>query len=112
MRNSNRKKSVLLNATRFFVLALCFTMVFAFALTSETVSEIASAYDVTRQDKADDATLGYANPMKGDSGEMTGVNFGYPGNTPDTTTWSFTETYNTVVPSTANMQIYKRKAAP
>lgn len=111
MRNSNRKKSVLLNATRFFVLALCFTMVFAFALTSETVSGIASAYDVTRQDKADDATLGYANPMKGDSGEMTGVNFGYPGNTPDTTTWSFTETYNTVVPSTANMQIYKKKGS-
>lgn len=40
MRNSNRKKSVLLNATRLFVLALCFTMVFAFALTNETVNGI------------------------------------------------------------------------
>lgn len=40
MRNSNRKKSVLLNATRLFVLALCFTMVFAFALTSGNIGGI------------------------------------------------------------------------
>ena len=40
MRNSNRKKSVLLNATRFFVLALCFTMVFAFVLTSGNIGGI------------------------------------------------------------------------
>lgn len=104
MRNSNKKKSVLLNATRLFVLALCFTMVFAFALTSGNIGGVASAVE---SEKDGDATLGTANPIAGDHGKLTGVNFGYPGNAPDTTTWTFTETFDTIKSSSSNIQVYK-----
>lgn len=106
MRNSNRKKSVLLNATRFFVLALCFTMVFAFALTSGGINGIASAERIFSE-KDGDAIFGSASPIKGDNGELTGVNFGYPGNAPDTTTWTFTETFKNTVVNSTNLQLYK-----
>lgn len=106
MRNSNRKKSVLLNATRFFVLALCFTMVFAFALTSGGINGIASAERI-ESEKPGDAVFGSASPIKGDHGELTGVNFGYPGNAPDTTSWTFTETFKNTVVNSTNLQLYK-----
>lgn len=104
MRNSNRKKSVLLNATRFFVLALCFTMVFAFALTSGNIGGVASA---TESEQDGDAMFGTAAAILGDHGRTTGVNFGYPGNAPDTTTWTFTETFDTIKSSISNFQVYK-----
>lgn len=106
MRNSNRKKSVLLNATRLFVLALCFTMVFAFALTSGGINGIASAERI-ESEKPGDAVFGSASPIKGDHGELTGVNFGYPGNAPDTTSWTFTETFKNTVVNSTNLQLYK-----
>lgn len=56
MRNGNQSRQ-LLSLARIFVLALCFTLVFAFAL-SASVSQVASAYDVVEQEKDDDATLG------------------------------------------------------
>lgn len=107
MRNGNKTRQ-LLSLARIFVLALCFTLVFAFAL-SASVSQVASAYDVVKQKKADDATLGYPSAFFGDNGELTGMHFGYPGLSANTQTWTFTETYNTVVPSTGNHQIFKLK---
>ena len=107
MRNGNKTRQ-LLSLARIFVLALCFTLVFAVALSNDAIGGIANAYDVKNQDKPDDATLGVASAIKGDHGELTGVNFGYPG-TSTQTTWMFVETYNTVVPSTSNHQIYKKK---
>lgn len=107
MRNGNKTRQ-LLSLARIFVLALCFTLVFAVALSNDAIGGIANAYDVKNQDKPDDATLGVASAIKGDHGELTGVNFGYPG-TSTQTTWTFVETYNTVVPSTSNHQIYKKK---
>lgn len=107
MRNGNRTRQ-LLSLARIFVLALCFTLVFAVALSNDAIGGIANAYDVKNQDKPDDATLGVASAIKGDHGELTGVNFGYPG-TSTQTTWTFVETYNTVVPTTSNHQIYKQK---
>lgn len=107
MRNGN-KTSQLLSLARIFVLALCFTLVFAVALSNDAIGGIANAYDVKNQDKPDVATLGVASAIKGDHGELTGVNFGYPG-TSTQTTWTFVETYNTVVPTTSNHQIYKQK---
>lgn len=109
MRKSNSWKRVFLNVTRLTVLALCFAIVFALALACPNASDVASAYTVTQQEKDDDATLGFANPFKGDSGELTGVHFGYPGISASTTSWTYTETYNTVVPTTANHQIFKIK---
>lgn len=107
MRNGNKTRQ-LLSLARIFVLALCFTLVFAVALSNDAIGGIANAYDVKNQDKPDDATLGVASAIKGDHGELTGVNFGYPG-TGTQTTWTFVETYNTVVPTTSNHQIYKQK---
>lgn len=107
MRNGNKSRQ-LLSLARIFVLALCFTLVFAVALSNDAIGGIANAYDVKNQDKPDDATLGVASAIKGDHGELTGVNFGYPG-TSTQTTWTFVETYNTVVPTTSNHQIYKQK---
>ena len=107
MRNGNKTRQ-LLSLARIFVLALCFTLVFAFAL-SASVSQVASAYDVVEQEKPDDATLGSPSAFFGDNGELTGMHFGYPGLSANTQTWTFTETYNTVVPSTGNHQIFKLK---
>ena len=107
MRNGNQSRQ-LLSLARIFVLALCFTLVFAVALSNDAIGGIANAYEVKEQDKPDDATLGVASAITGDHGELTGVNFGYPG-TGTQTTWTFTETYDTVVPSTSNHQIYKNK---
>lgn len=107
MRNGNQSRQ-LLSLARIFVLALCFTLVFAFAL-SASVSQVASAYDVVEQEKDDDATLGSPSALFGDNGELTGMHFGYPGLSANTQTWTFTETYNTVVPSTGNHQIFKLK---
>ena len=107
MRNGNQSRQ-LLSLARIFVLALCFTLVFAFAL-SKNNSQVASAYTVVEQEKDDDATLGSPSSFFGDNGELTGTHFGYPGLSADTQTWTFTETYNTVVPSTGNHQIFKLK---
>lgn len=107
MRNGNQSRQ-LLSLARIFVLALCFTLVFAFAL-SASVSQVASAYTVVEQEKADDATLGSPSAFFGDNSELTGMHFGYPGLSANTQTWTFTETYNTVVPSTGNHQIFKLK---
>ncbi len=107
MRYGNKTRQ-LLSLARIFVLALCFTLVFAVALSNDAIGGIANAYEVKEQDKPDDATLGVASAITGDHGELTGVNFGYPG-TGTQTTWTFTETYDTVVPSTSNHQIYKKK---
>lgn len=107
MRNGNKTRQ-LLSLARIFVLALCFTLVFAFAL-SASVSQVASAYTVVEQEKADNATLGSPSAFFGDNSELTGMHFGYPGLSANTQTWTFTETYNTVVPSTGNHQIFKLK---
>lgn len=107
MRNGNKTRQ-LLSLARIFVLALCFTLVFAFAL-SKNNSQVASAYTVVEQEKYDDATLGSPSSFFGDNSELTGTHFGYPGLSADTQTWTFTETYNTVVPSTGNHQIFKLK---
>lgn len=107
MRNGNKTRQ-LLSLARIFVLALCFTLVFAFAL-SDNNSQVASAYTVVEQEKDDDATLGSPSSFFGDNSELTGTHFGYPGLSADTQTWTFTETYNTVVPSTGNHQIFKLK---
>lgn len=107
MRNGNKTRQ-LLSLARIFVLALCFTLVFAFALSTNN-SQVASAYTVEKQKKADDATLGSPSAFFGDNGELTGMHFGYPGLSANTQTWTFTETYNTVVPSLGNHQIFKLK---
>lgn len=107
MRNGNQSRQ-LLSLARIFVLALCFTLVFAFALSTNN-SQVASAYTVEKQKKADDATLGSPSAFFGDNGELTGMHFGYPGLSANTQTWTFTETYNTVVPSLGNHQIFKLK---
>lgn len=107
MRNGNKTRQ-LLSLARIFVLALCFTLVFAFALSANN-SQVASAYTVEKQKKADDATLGSPSAFFGDNGELTGMHFGYPGLSANTQTWTFTETYNTVAPSLGNHQIFKLK---
>ena len=102
MRNGNKSRQ-LLSLARIFVLALCFTLVFAVALTNDAIGGIATAAE---SEKDGDATFGAGVSILGDHGELTGVDFGYPG-IGTQTTWTYTETFNTVVSSTTNIQVYK-----
>ena len=102
MRNGNKTRQ-LLSLARIFVLALCFTLVFAVALTNDAIGGIATAAE---SEKEGDATFGAGVSILGDHGELTGVDFGYPG-IGTQTTWTYTETFNTVVSSTTNIQVYK-----
>lgn len=131
MRNKSMRKS--LSPARLMVLALCFVMMFALvlSLTMQTSNGISNAEETKVEDvtldKKDAATLGYANAIYGDHGELDGSYFGkyveegegedkktsfvttgYPG-LKNQTSWTFTETYNTIVPSIDNHQIYKQK---
>lgn len=105
MRNGNKTRQ-LLSLARIFVLALCFTLVFAVALSNDAIGGIANAGKRVESEKDGDATFGSASAIFGDHGELTGVNFGYPG-TGTQTTWTFTETFTNTVPSTSNIQVYK-----
>lgn len=102
MRNGNKTRQ-LLSLARIFVLALCFTLVFAVALTNDAIGGIATAAE---SEKNGDATFGAGVSILGDHGELTGVDFGYPG-IGTQTTWTYTETFNTIVSSTTNIQVYK-----
>lgn len=102
MRNGNQSRQ-LLSLARIFVLALCFTLVFAVALTNDAIGGIATAAE---SEKEGDATFGAGVSILGDHGELTGVDFGYPG-IGTQTTWTYTETFNTIVSSTTNIQVYK-----
>lgn len=102
MRNGNKSRQ-LLSLARIFVLALCFTLVFAVALSNDAIGGIATAAE---SEKDGDATFGAGVSILGDHGELTGVDFGYPG-IGTQTTWTYTETFNTVVSSTTNIQVYK-----
>lgn len=102
MRNGNKTRQ-LLSLARIFVLALCFTLVFAVALSNDAIGGIATAAEF---EKDGDATFGAGVSILGDHGELTGVDFGYPG-IGTQTTWTYTETFNTVVSSTTNIQVYK-----
>lgn len=102
MRNGNKTRQ-LLSLARIFVLALCFTLVFAVALSNDAIGGIATAAE---SKKDGDATFGAGVSILGDHGELTGVDFGYPG-IGTQTTWTYTETFNTVVSSTTNIQVYK-----
>ena len=102
MRNGNKTRQ-LLSLARIFVLALCFTLVFAVALTNDAIGGIATAAE---SEKEGDATFGAGVSVLGDHGELTGVDFGYPG-IGTQTTWTYTETFNTIVSSTTNIQVYK-----
>lgn len=102
MRNGNKTRQ-LLSLARIFVLALCFTLVFAVALSNDAIGGIATAAEY---EKDGDATFGAGVSILGDHGELTGVDFGYPG-IGTQTTWTYTETFNTVVSSTTNIQVYK-----
>ena len=102
MRNGNKTRQ-LLSLARILVLALCFTLVFAVALSNDAIGGIATAAE---SEKDGDATFGAGVSILGDHGELTGVDFGYPG-IGTQTTWTYTETFNTVVSSTTNIQVYK-----
>lgn len=102
MRNGNKTRQ-LLSLARIFVLALCFTLVFAVALSNDAIGGIATAAEF---EKEGDATFGAGVSILGDHGELTGVDFGYPG-IGTQTTWTYTETFNTIVSSTTNIQVYK-----
>lgn len=102
MRNGNQSRQ-LLSLARIFVLALCFTLVFAVALTNDAIGGIATAAEF---EKDGEATLGAGVSILGDHGELTGVDFGYPG-IGTQTTWTYTETFNTIVSSGTNIQVYK-----
>ncbi len=103
MRNGNKTRQISL--AKIFVLALCFALVFAVAL-SASANRIAFA-ETKESEKDGDASFGSGVAIYGDHGELTGIDFNYPGTSANTTSWTCTETYNTVVSSTSNIQVYK-----
>lgn len=96
MRNGNKSRQ-LLSLARLVVLALCFTLVFAIVLTSSTDTQFAFA--ATRYKDAKDGayTIGKANPISPNGGEITASDFNM--GDADSAGWSATVSYTNVVPS-------------
>lgn len=114
MRNNNTIRQSLPIA-RLLVLALCLVLVFGIIMATRIDGvAFAAATDcngctTVEQDQDDSANLGKASPILGDTGNITGANFNYPGTANGTTSWTYTETYATLVPSTSNLNIAKVK---
>ena len=103
MRNGNKSRQ-LLSLARLVVLALCFALVFAIVLTSSTDTQFAFA--ATRYKDAQDGayTIGKANPISPNGGEITASDFDM--GAADSAGWSATVSYTNVVPSIEKKENY------
>lgn len=96
MRNGNKSRQ-LLSLARLVVLALCFTLVFAIVLTSSTDTQFAFAATRFKDAKDGAYTIGKANPISPNGGEITASDFNM--GDADSAGWSATVSYTNVVPS-------------
>lgn len=110
MRNKKELKGFLLTATRLIVLALVFVTAFTVALTSDFVGSIDDGGVVLAANKEEHyvngkGSFGTANALYGNSGQLNGSNFGFPGTAEKK--WTFTESFNRVATTSSNIQVYK-----
>lgn len=122
MRKDNNRavRNVMLNTLRIAALVICFVMVFGFALTTDifdfgssgmnTYDNIAEAAGYRESlDKDGAQVIGTASPITGDNGALTATHFGFQSTATDrnTTSWTFTETFDNFEASLGNHQAYK-----
>lgn len=111
MRTNKTKRQFVTNFARIALLAVCFTLVFAFALAQDAFG-IAEAGTQSFIEKDDDAAIGSAAPIFGDNGELTALHFGFPGKgkeeeTGKWTQWTYTEEFKTISPTLGNHRVAK-----
>lgn len=106
MRTNKTKRQLVMNVARIALLAMCFTLVFAFALAQDVfdIAEAAEAKQVFIE-KDKDAVLGSVTPITGDHGELDAMDFDFGSS--NKTTWTYNETFNTIEATTANHQASK-----
>lgn len=104
MRTNKTKRQFVTNFARIALLAVCFTLVFAFALAQNAFG-IAEAREQKFIEKDDEAFIGAVTPIFGDHGELDAMDFDYGSS--NKTSWTFTETFNTIEATLANHQACK-----
>lgn len=91
MRNGNKTRQ-LLSLARIFVLALCFTLVFAVALS--TIGSIDMPGTSIAANEDDNKAKGGIVSVTADQGPLSAELFGFPGTDPTKKSWSATLTFN------------------
>lgn len=91
MRNGNQSRQ-LLSLARIFVLALCFTLVFATALA--TIGSIDMSGTSIAANEDDNEAKGGIVSVTADQGPLSAELFGFPGTDPTKKSWSATLTFN------------------
>ena len=91
MRNGNKTRQ-LLSLARIFVLALCFTLVFAVALS--TIGSIDMPGTSIAANEDDNEPKGGIVSVTADQGPLSAELFGFPGTDPTKKSWSATLTFN------------------
>ncbi len=91
MRNGNKTRQ-LLSLARIFVLALCFTLVFAVALS--TIGSIDMPGTSIAANEDDNEAKGGIVSVTADQGPLSAELFGFPGTDPTKKSWSATLTFN------------------
>lgn len=112
MRTNKTKRQLVTNITRIALLAVCFTLVFAFALAQDSFG-IAEAREQKFIEKDDEAVIGAAPPIFGDHGELTAMDFKYGSQltykkgSSTIAEWTVDETFNNTEASLSNHQACK-----
>lgn len=91
MRNGNQSRQ-LLSLARIFVLALCFTLVFAVALS--TIGNVDMSGTSIAANEDDNEAKGGIVSVTADQGPLSAELFGFPGTDPTKKSWSATLTFN------------------
>lgn len=91
MRNGNKTRQ-LLSLARIFVLALCFTLVFAVALS--TIGNVDMSGTSIAANEDDNEAKGGIVSVTADQGPLSAELFGFPGTDPTKKSWSATLTFN------------------
>lgn len=104
MRTNKSKRQLVMNVARIALLAMCFTLVFAFALAQDVMG-VAEARDQKFIEQDKEAFIGAVTPIFGDHGELTAMDFDYGSTNKES--WTFNETFSTIEATLANHQACK-----
>ncbi len=111
MRTNKSKKQLVMNVARIALLAVCFTLMFAFALAQDAFG-VTDAWDARGKrettEKGDGAELGKVTAITGDHGELDAMDFGYSPSSSQSK-WTVTETFNNTFVSLSNHHVEKTR---
>lgn len=109
MRNGNKTRQ-LLSLARIFVLALCFTLVFAVALS--TIGSIDMPGTSIAANEDDNEAKGGIVSVTADQGPLSAELFGFPGTDPTKKSWSATLTFNNTKFDSTNVSNFLSSGSP